>query len=54
MAAYRSSLENIGIMSLIPILNKISPRAHLKSELDVFGIHGKLVKYVVYLSKRKN
>jgi hypothetical protein len=23
-------------------------------ELDVLGVHGKLVKYVVHLSKRKN
>jgi hypothetical protein len=40
-------------MSLIPILNKNSPRAHTKSELDVLGIHGKLVKYVVCSFKRK-
>jgi hypothetical protein len=25
----------------------------MESELDVLGIHGKLVKYVVHLSKRK-
>jgi hypothetical protein len=40
-------------MSLLPVFNKTSPRAHTESELDVLGIHGKLVKYVVYLSKRK-
>jgi hypothetical protein len=34
-------------------LNKNSPRAHTKSELDVLGIHGKLVKYVVCSFKRK-
>jgi hypothetical protein len=33
---------------------KNSPRAHTELELDVFGIHGKLVKYVVHSSKRKN
>jgi hypothetical protein len=26
----------------------------MESELDVLGVHGKLVKYVVHLSKRKN
>jgi hypothetical protein len=51
MVACRSSLENIGKMSLIPVFNKNSPRAHMESELDV---HGKLVKYVVHSSKRKN
>jgi hypothetical protein len=41
-------------MSLILVLNKNSPRAHTESELDVLGVHGKLVKYVVHSSKRKN
>jgi hypothetical protein len=54
MAACRSSLENIGKMSLILVFNKISPRAHTVSELGVLGVHGKLVKYVVQSSKRKN
>jgi hypothetical protein len=54
MAAYRSSLENTGKMNLIPIFNKNSPRAHTESKLDVLGVHRKLVKYVVHLSKRKN
>jgi hypothetical protein len=54
MAACRSSSENTRKMSLIPIFNKNSPWAHTKSELDVLGVHGKLVKYVVHLSKRKN
>jgi hypothetical protein len=54
MAACRSSLENTGKMSLIPVFNKNSPRAHTESELDVLGVHGKLVKYVVHSSKRKN
>jgi hypothetical protein len=42
MAACRSSLENIGKMSLIPIFNKNSPRAHTESELGVLGVHGSL------------
>jgi hypothetical protein len=54
MAACRSSLKNIGKISLIPIFNKTSPPAHTKSELDVLGVHRKLVKYIVCLSKRKN
>jgi hypothetical protein len=54
MAACRSSLENTGKMSLIPILNKNSLWAHTESELGVLGVHGKLVKYVVHSCKRKN
>jgi hypothetical protein len=54
MAACRSSLENIGKMSLIPVFNKNSPQAHMESKLGMLGIHGKLVKYVVHSSKRKN
>jgi hypothetical protein len=54
MAACRSSLKNTGKMSLILVFNKNSPRAHTASELGVLGVHGKLVKYVVHLSKRKN
>jgi hypothetical protein len=38
-------------MNLISVFNKNLPRAHTESELDV---HGKLVKYVVHSSKRKN
>jgi hypothetical protein len=34
-------------------LNKNSPHAHTKSEFDVLGVAGKLVKYVVFLFKRK-
>jgi hypothetical protein len=41
-------------MSLILVFNKNSPQAHTESELDVLGVHGKLVKYVVHSSKRKN
>jgi hypothetical protein len=54
MAACRSSSENSGKMSLILVLNKKSPRAHTESELGLLGVHGKLVKYVVHSSKRKN
>ena len=28
--------------------------AHMELELDVLGVHGKLVKYVVHSFKRKN
>jgi hypothetical protein len=54
MAACRSSSENTRKISLILVFNKNSPRAHTESELDVLGVHGKLVKYVVHSSKRKN
>jgi hypothetical protein len=54
MDACRSSLENTGKINLIPILNKTSPWAHLELELDVLGVPGKLIKYVVHLYKRKN
>jgi hypothetical protein len=40
-------------MSLILVFNKNSPWAHTESELGVLGVHGKLVKYVVHLSRRK-
>jgi hypothetical protein len=53
MAACRSSSENTRKMSLIPVFNKTSPRAHTESELDMLNVHGKLVKYVVHLSKWK-
>jgi hypothetical protein len=54
MAACRSSSENTWKMNLIPVFNKNSPRAHTESELDMVGVHGKLVKYVVHSSRRKN
>jgi hypothetical protein len=54
MAAYRSSSKNIGKMSLILVFNKNLPLAHMDLELDMLGVHGKLVKYVVHSSKRKN
>jgi hypothetical protein len=54
MVACRRSSKNTRKMSLIPIVNKNSPRAHTKSEFDVLGVYGKLVKYVVHSSKRKN
>jgi hypothetical protein len=58
MAACRSSLENTRKMSLIQkfamgIFNKNSPWAHTDPELDVLGVHLKLVKNVVHSSKRK-
>jgi hypothetical protein len=40
-------------MSLILVFNKNSPWAHTESELGVHVVHGKLVKYVVHLSKKK-
>jgi hypothetical protein len=52
MAAYRSSLENTGKMSLIPFFNKTSPWAHTELKLDVLGFPRKLVIYVVQLSKK--
>jgi hypothetical protein len=54
MAACRSSLENTGKMRLISVFNNNSPWAHTVLELDVLGVHGKLVKYVVHSSERKN
>jgi hypothetical protein len=54
MAVCRSSSKNTGKMSLIPVFNKTLPEAHTASILDVLGVHKKLVKYVVHLSKRKN
>jgi hypothetical protein len=41
-----SSLENLEKMNLILVLNKTSPWAHIELELDVFGVPGKLVKYM--------
>jgi hypothetical protein len=54
MAACRRSSENIGKMSLLPIFNKNLPRAHMESELGMLGVHGKLVKYAIHSSRRKN
>jgi hypothetical protein len=54
MAACRSSSKNTGKMNLIHVLNKSSPHAKTESELGVLGVHGKLAKYVVHSSKRKN
>jgi hypothetical protein len=53
MVACRSSLENTWKMSSILVFNKKSSQAHTESELGVLGVHRKLVKYVVHLSKRK-
>jgi hypothetical protein len=41
-------------MNLVPILNKTSPRAHMESELEVFGVPKELVKYVVHCPKEKD
>jgi hypothetical protein len=54
MAACRSTSKDPGKMSLISVFNKNSPQVHTKSEFDVLGVQGKLVKYVVHLFKRKN
>jgi hypothetical protein len=54
MVACRSSSKNTGKMNLKPVFNKTSPWAHMESELDVLGVPGKLVKYVVHSFKRKN
>jgi hypothetical protein len=54
MAACKNSKENTGKMSLIPVFNKNSPHAHMELELDMLGVHGKPVKYVVHSSKRIN
>jgi hypothetical protein len=51
MAACSSFSKNTGKMNLILVFNKSSPRAHAELELDVLGIHGKLVKYVVHSYK---
>jgi hypothetical protein len=54
MAACRSSSKNTRKMSIIPVFNKNLPRAHMELELDMLGVHGKFVKYVVHSSKRKS
>jgi hypothetical protein len=54
MAACGSSSKNTGKMNLMLVLNKNSPRAHKELELDVLGVHGKLVKYVVHSFRKKN
>jgi hypothetical protein len=53
MPACRSSSKNTVKMSFIPVFNTTSSWAHTETELDVFGVYRKLVKYVVHLSKRK-
>ena len=40
-------------MNIPPILKKNLPRAHMELEFDVLGVVEKLVKYVLYLFKRK-
>jgi hypothetical protein len=41
-------------LNTVPVFNKNLPRAHTESELDVLGVPGKLVKYVIHSFKRKN
>jgi hypothetical protein len=41
-------------MNLMPVLNKTSPRAHTKLELDVLGAPRMLMKYIAHSFKRKN
>jgi hypothetical protein len=47
-------VQNSVKLNIILVLNKTSPWAHMELELDVLGVSGKLVKYVVHLFKRKN
>jgi hypothetical protein len=54
MAVCRNSSENTRKMSLILVFNKNSLGACMELEFDKLGVYGKLVKYVVYLSKGKN
>jgi hypothetical protein len=57
MAAYRELLRKYWKnekMKLKLILNKTSPWANMEWEFEVLGVPGKLVKYVVDSSKRKN
>jgi hypothetical protein len=44
IVACRSSLENTWKISLILVFNKNSQRTHTESELDVLGVHGKLME----------
>jgi hypothetical protein len=39
---------------IVPILNKTSSRVHMELEVDMLSVHGKLVKYVVHSSRRKD
>jgi hypothetical protein len=48
MAAYGRSSENTRKVNLILVLNKTSPWAHTKSELEVLGVARKLVEYVKF------
>jgi hypothetical protein len=53
VAAYKISFKNRRKMHFQPIFNKISSWAHMESKFDVLGIAGKLMKYVIHLSKKK-
>jgi hypothetical protein len=44
--------KRLGKINLVLVFNKTSPRAHTKSELDMLGVPGKLVKYIVHSSQR--
>jgi hypothetical protein len=54
MATHRGSSKNTRKLKLQSILNKNSPRAHMETEFDIFGVSRKLVKFLVHLSKEKN
>jgi hypothetical protein len=54
MTACRSSSKNTRKMNLKCVLNKTSPRIYKESKFDVINVPGKLVKYVVHSSKRRN
>jgi hypothetical protein len=51
--ACRNSSKNASKIKLQPIMNKNSPQTNIESKIDMLGVAGKLVKYVIYLSKRK-
>jgi hypothetical protein len=53
MATCRRSSKNMEKMSFIFNFNKSSLWAHMELELDVLGVYGKPVKYVVHLSRKK-
>jgi hypothetical protein len=53
MANCRSSLENIGKMSLISVFQQKFTTGSTKPEFDVLDSHKKLVKYVVHYPKEK-
>jgi hypothetical protein len=54
MAACRNSSKNTRKINIKLVLNKTLPWAQMESELDVFGVSGKFVKYLVHSFIRKN